>query len=41
MEIKLEIPEYDNTKGFRFHRENGFEIKVVGAGNNATIMANK
>jgi len=41
MEIKLEIPDYDKTKGFQYHWEDGFEITVVNNGNSIAILANK
>jgi len=40
MEIKLEIPDYDET-GFKFHWEDGFEIEVKESQGAIIISANK
>ena len=41
MEIKLEIPEYDENEGFKYSWENGFEIKIEALNNDILIIANK
>lgn len=39
--IKLEIPDYDNTKGITYSWENEFEISTKYGDNIFTISANK
>ncbi len=39
--MEIESCKYDPKKGFEYHWESGFEIKVIESDNQLTIVANK
>jgi hypothetical protein len=41
MEIKMNIPDYDKSRGFEFKWENNFTIEVKEQGGRLVIRANK